>query len=49
MRKCPCAQWRDLKDRILAMHLQMCNDPIIKKMQPEAKKYFDNKAFHLIG
>ena len=27
----------------------MCNDPIIKKMQPEAKKYFDNKAFNLIG
>ena len=32
MRKCPCAQWRDLKDRINSMYLQMCNDPLIKKL-----------------
>lgn len=31
------------------MYLGMCNDPLIKKLQPEAKKYFDNKSLQLIG
>jgi hypothetical protein len=49
MRKCPCAKWRDLKDKILSMHLDMLNEEVVANLGQDEMNMFATQASRTIG
>ena len=49
MRKCPCAKWRDLKDKILGMHLNMLNEDVIANLGKDELNVFAQHCSRIIG
>ena len=49
MRKCPCAKWRDLKDRIIAMQLDMFNEPIVMSLNEKEREKLIKQTTAIVG